>query len=192
MPSGRPDAQRGYAPASPIQKAGLDCSDCHAQEPHGKTIVEPAMCVECHHEDAVDEESCDRCHLDVVALREEDAPDDEASMLGLECIACHASVADEHSLDAVKSACFDCHEEDEGIDADAWLHRVDGILEGVEARIRGSARPEARAIRADLKRLRDAGPFHHAAAAKESAARWLALLDAAEAARDEAGAEGPR
>ncbi len=174
----------GFSHAPHFLKAGLDCSDCHAMEPHGTTIVKPSMCIECHHEDAVEEENCDVCHVDVVALRELDAPDDEASMLGVDCIGCHESVADEHSLDAVMSACFDCHDEDEGIDTEAWFTRVDPSLRMVEKRLAGSTRSEARAIRRELVALRAAGPFHHGAAAEAAVARWMKQMDDAEAEED--------
>ncbi len=168
----------GFSHAPHFQKAGLDCSDCHRAEPHGTTWVEPATCIECHHADALEAENCDRCHLEVFALREIEAEDDPASMLGVDCVACHASIEDEHSREAVQEACAECHDEDEGIEFEAWVHRTDASLEALEARLRQSSAPEGRRIRRELQALRRAGPFHHGAAVEAAVARWLEELAA--------------
>jgi hypothetical protein len=171
----------GFDHAPHFLRAGLDCSDCHKAEPHGTTFVEPSTCVDCHHEDAEDEEQCAQCHIDVVALRASEIEGGEDPMADLDCLACHESIAEGHDVDAIKAACDDCHEDDgpdfAAEEYDAWMASARAPLDEVERRLASAPPDVARAIRREIEALRPAGPFHNAAFVKAQAARWLKRLE---------------
>jgi hypothetical protein len=150
-----------------LLKAKLDCSQCHAREPHGTTLVERADCVSCHHK-GERVETCAACHADVARLRAETPEGVEpAPMADLDCLACHAGLAERKPLrESVMAACDECHEADEKDFAakhyDEWKKAA---AAPVEAALAGAS-PEARAA---LEALLRTGPFHNPAAAKAAA-----------------------
>ncbi|MFV1959240.1 MAG: hypothetical protein ACC662_07485, partial [Planctomycetota bacterium] len=176
----------GFEHAPHFLTAGLDCSDCHSTGTpgagsHGKTIVKPASCVECHHEDADGGAQCVRCHVDVKAIRT--AKGLEAPMTDLDCLACHEKVGEKLDVAAIQAACDDCHEDDgERFAAghyDAWKDAALAPLRVVRERL-VSAPPRLQAsIRREIEALEHAGPWHNAAYAKAEATRWTKEIDEA-------------
>ena len=156
---------------------GQDCSKCHTQDPHGQTLVRREDCVACHHTQE-EPDTCATCHTDVARVRSQQVAG--ASMLDLDCLACHESVAEAHSQNAVRQACHECHEED-GPDYgtakfDAWRADAMAPLDALEKRLADAPAEVAARIREELAALRRAGPFHNAAFARAEAARLAAEL----------------
>jgi nitrate/TMAO reductase-like tetraheme cytochrome c subunit len=155
-----------------LLRAKLDCSKCHASEPHGTTLVRRNDCISCHHADE-EPDRCGSCHVEIAKLREQDAGD---SMQELDCLSCHENVADDPSVAGIRRACDECHE-DEKIDYEAWKESGLAPLRDVE-KLLASAPPDAAAkVRAELEALRRAGPHHNIAHARATAERLRALLE---------------
>jgi len=154
-----------------------DCSKCHEAEPHGTTRIIRADCVSCHHQQE-EPDNCGGCHQDVAQLRKHELED--SSMLELDCLACHESIADAHSQEAVRQACNDCHEDD-GPDYattkfDAWMAEAAAPLDALEQKLADAPSGPAARIRSELQALRRTGPFHNAAFVRAEAKRLLAEL----------------
>jgi nitrate/TMAO reductase-like tetraheme cytochrome c subunit len=155
-----------------LLRARLDCSRCHASEPHGTTTLRPKDCRSCHHE-AEEAKACGACHVEVADLRKQEAGD---PMQDLDCISCHESVADDPSPAAIRQACDECHE-DEKVDYEAWKESGIAPLREVESLLETAAPEKAAEARAELGALYKAGAHHNVAHARATAERLRALLD---------------
>jgi hypothetical protein len=164
-----------FAHATHLLKAKLDCSQCHAKEPHGTTVVQRADCISCHHR-SEKPETCAACHADVAKLRAE-APEGAkpSPMADLDCVACHAGLGEAKPLrEKVMAACDDCHSEEKGFAAkrfDAWKDAAMAPVAAAEAALAPSPPESSSEARLKLAALRALGPFHNPAAAKAAAER---------------------
>jgi nitrate/TMAO reductase-like tetraheme cytochrome c subunit len=164
------DHARGlpFAHETHLLKAKLDCSTCHAREPHGTTVVKQQDCVACHHKQEK-AQTCGGCHTDVARLRA--AP--EAPMATLDCLACHTDFSKATPLrDRMMAACDDCHEDDEKDFAkkhyDEWRNAANASLAAAEEAVGKLPAGAAADARTKLEALRAVG-FHNPAAAKAEA-----------------------
>jgi len=170
--------------ATHLLKAKLDCSRCHAKEPHGTTLVQKADCVSCHHKNE-DPETCGGCHGEIARFRAEEPEGIEAaSMASLDCLSCHIEPSGKEPLRTrVMAACDECHEDDGPNFAaeffDDWKAEKAEPLKKVEARLKNAPPEVAAEVRRELDALYRIGPFHNAAAAEAAAKRLAARLDAA-------------
>jgi hypothetical protein len=156
-----------FSHGSHLLKGKLDCSQCHAKEPHGTTVVRKADCVSCHHR-SEKPDTCAACHDGIAKLRAAA----ETPMADLDCLACHADLAGTKPLrDRMMAACDECHAEEEKDFAakkyDAWKAEAMAPLAAAEAALPADAAEARRRIEA----LRALGPFHNPAAAKAEAER---------------------
>ena len=102
-------------------------------------------------------------------------------MAEIDCVTCHAGIADGHELDAVLAMCTECHEdeiEDDGVQPfyEAWRKAAEAPLDEVEAALVGADPKIAVGVRRELEALRRAGPFHNPPVVKEAAAKLLERL----------------
>ncbi|HEX5136097.1 MAG TPA: NapC/NirT family cytochrome c [Planctomycetota bacterium] len=158
-----------FAHATHLLKAKLDCSKCHAAEPHGTTVVQRQDCVSCHH-GSEKAETCAACHGGVARLRAAD----KAPMADLDCIACHADFSPKKPLrERMMAACDECHEDDEKDFSrkhyDEWISSADAALAAADAAVAGLPADAAAGAREKLAALRASKPFHNPAAAKAEA-----------------------
>jgi nitrate/TMAO reductase-like tetraheme cytochrome c subunit len=165
-----------------LLSARLDCARCHVAEPHGATRLRPADCASCHHQ-AEEADACGACHAEVQELRERTLPGGEAApMADLDCLACHETLANDASVEALRSTCNDCHDEEEDFAAahyDDWLRSAGAPLDALEQRLAGAPKESADAVRARIAKLRAAGPQHNPAWVGSAAAALAEELDAA-------------
>jgi len=150
-----------------LLKAKLDCSKCHARDPHGTTVVQRQDCISCHHKNEK-ASTCAGCHAETVRLREAD----DAPMADLDCLACHVDFSPKTPLrQRMMAACDDCHEEDEEDFAkkhyDEWKLAGEAPLASLPPEVAAKAKQRLDALRA-------AGPFHNPAAVKAEAERLAA------------------
>jgi len=163
-----------------VTKARLDCAKCHVAEPHGTTVVQRADCVSCHHKQ--DEAAvCRGCHTEQAWMRKA-RPEgvEKIAMEDLDCLSCHETIAEGHTRQAVAEACESCHDTDPEASLQRHLDRYVALasapLDEVEKALAGAPADVAAEVRAELLKLRRAGPFHNPAFAKAEAARLLERL----------------
>ncbi len=155
--------------------AGLDCSTCHADEPHDAPLPGAATCTSCHHP-TDDPQACATCHADVAALRSQPVPGlDALPMADVDCLMCHISMEPGDERSSAHVSCELCHA-GEGRDAAAWMHEADGPLAQVEAHLAGATDQAVAVAREVLAGLRRAGPFHNPDFAAAEARRLQELL----------------
>jgi hypothetical protein len=105
----------------------LNCNVCHASgEEHGKILKTRVECLRCHHQTG---SNCTKCHdtqerfIQGEALGEKEAlPDVMAE--GVNCVECHTTISERHSLTEVKKTCVQCHEKRYGEMTDGWQKEV--------------------------------------------------------------------
>lgn len=175
----------GFAHEPHLVKAGLDCSACHAEKPHGTVTVKPKDCASCHHPKSEDTKQCVACHTDVAFVRDHPVEGvTSVPMQDLDCVVCHTGIQQGHKRDDVKAACIDCHKEDP-VDAqarkdsehlDEWIEAYEKALADLEARAATAPEPVAAEVKQDLARLRRGGPWHNVLFAKAELARLAARL----------------
>ncbi|MCB9898576.1 MAG: NapC/NirT family cytochrome c [Planctomycetes bacterium] len=162
------DGARGlpFDHARHLAKAKLDCSSCHAAEPHGTTLVQRADCASCHHEQEKPEQ-CASCHAAEAALRADVVEGREPPMVDFDCTMCHSGVANDPSVAAIKSNCDFCHLD---FEEDFAANRYDGLIEDAARPLRelesrlGDASPQlADEVRTRIAALLAAQPFHNPA-----------------------------
>lgn len=155
---------------------GLDCSACHAEDPHAGPPAGGASCIGCHHQDE-DPAVCASCHVDVAALRAAPVPGlDAVPMQDVDCLMCHASMEPGDERASARASCEMCHA-GEGLDAAAWMAECAAPLGALDARLQAAAPEIARTVREALAGLRRAGPYHNAAFTAAEAQRLGALLE---------------
>ncbi len=99
----------------------IACVDCHSFENHKQRIITLEGCMMCHH-DNDSQDSCSNCHkyqynlyYGKVNIPGVSADKDIMADSGIDCSGCHDLNEIGHTIDRVKQACVDCH--DEGYDA---------------------------------------------------------------------------
>ena len=174
--------------ATHVGKAGLDCSTCHAEKPHGTVTVKPADCAACHHPKATETEQCAKCHLEVSAFKAHEVADVKSPpMQDLDCAVCHTAIATGHKREDMKAACLECHKSDpadakarkDSEDLDGWLAAFTKPLDELEARLAAVPPEVAEEVRRDLAALRRAGPWHNLAFARAETQRLTERVAAA-------------
>ncbi len=150
-----------------LRQAGLGCSTCHAPAPlgsvgHGALSLPADRCASCHHEerDESDPSECGACHAlqaSFLAGTIEGFEAVSAPMAGKDCESCHGEPPD--IVIPPPSLCVLCHEPGYDAQLDAWRTATD------ELRVR-------------LERALAGAPATSDPAARASARRALALLDA--------------
>ncbi|MHC4940053.1 MAG: multiheme c-type cytochrome [Planctomycetota bacterium] len=157
-----------------------DCSECHRAEPHGTTVVEPASCIDCHHEDE-EGETCAGCHTAQAQLRTQEVPGLEyRSMQDLDCVTCHLDLPAEDPGKGLRQSCDECHEDDaENFAAEylqPWIEESEEPLREVLKKLAGAPPEVAKPAREEIEALLAAGAYHNKEWAEHVAKKWAAKL----------------
>lgn len=166
--------------ATHLLKGKLDCSSCHAGKPHGAVTITKESCVSCHHgkEEAT---ACGSCHAGIRDLRAAVPEGSEGVVMGdLDCLGCHETLREGHSLAAVQRSCDACHSDEGPAFAsknwDRWLEPAETALGALEARLGEAPAELAAEARRRIEALRAAGIWHNVDAVKAEAEALLARI----------------
>ena len=167
-----------------VQRRGLDCSQCHAADPHAGPSPSAQTCTDCHHaSDSAD--ACGVCHADQGALRAAQPDFAEPSpMWEFDCVTCHSDLASGHSVVGMQAGCDFCHEDVEPDFAatryEPWKVEAAAPLRALLEQLGDDAQAPAEAARAELQRWLEAGAYHNEAWTRERAEALAATLEPAE------------
>ena len=130
----------------------LNCNICHVSgKEHGRINKTRMECLSCHHQR---QSKCGDCHESQTrfirgeALRENE-PQPDVMAQGVQCIECHASISQGHSLKDVKKACVRCHDPQYEKITDEWQQEVSGRVKRLKSslealRVEKRGDPEAK------------------------------------------------
>jgi nitrate/TMAO reductase-like tetraheme cytochrome c subunit len=178
---------RAFSHARHLRAAGLDCSACHAAEPHGAPAFPRAQCATCHHQetDALDPSECASCHAAQAGFVAGEIEGFEPLASGMEekdCTVCHGEPPDVFRPQA--ALCALCHDEEYAEGMARWQGEVVDLRGRIERQIaelrrRGGSEGEVAAARVALALVaRDgSGGVHNHELATRILADALAALE---------------
>ncbi len=105
----------------------LNCGVCHAVgAEHGKILKTRMECLSCHHQP---KSKCIECHEGQMEFIRGEAfgekePQPDVMATGVKCIECHTTIPQGHSLQEVRKACVQCHEDSYGKMMNEWQTEI--------------------------------------------------------------------
>ncbi|MCS7183388.1 MAG: hypothetical protein NZ869_09805 [Thermoanaerobaculum sp.] len=167
--------------------AGIACETCHSVEEHGKTTIQAAQCMACHHSPA-QSQPCGRCHEaqqrlaagELIGTGFRGAPDPMAAA-GVECTGCHDLNRREPLVTSVQKACVACHESGYDQMLVEWINEDQARLQELAvllARAKAGKAAASEVAEAELlyNGLLKAKGVHNMDLASKAAARARSLL----------------
>jgi nitrate/TMAO reductase-like tetraheme cytochrome c subunit len=107
-----------------LEKTDERCIQCHGGTTGKNVIVGKGVdCHTCHHKQ--EKMACESCHtVQDLFFRGQGvgglSADANVMMDMVACVDCHLEIEEEHSIEAVRQSCIDCHEEEYGVMLDDW------------------------------------------------------------------------